>query len=354
MPARHPISCRWTTSSLQPAETQPRSSGCTAPMCHGCTASHAEWPAPDAADELTQDVFVRVWQKLGTFRGRVGVRHVAAPAGGERHRGAVPHAGCPARPVPGRRRAGPRGHAGAGPSPARPGDGPGQRDDGAAARGADDLRAARRRGLSARGDRRTMLGISSGTSKSQLHRARQTLRGLLNRAADGPQRTPKTQGRRCADSADGADMTNDTESRTGRPEPAVDDPLAIDDPLMGALGSLQDRPPTADLWPGIAARLSAPSAREADGQLHAAATGDGSHPPDRGVRGRVVAGARAEAGGGRCRTEPAIRAVVEPAGAVQPDIQRATLPTRSTTPRSPTWSASSARRASGSIRRPSW
>ena len=45
VPARHPIPCRWTTSSLQPAEMQPPSSGCTAPMCRGCTGSHAAWRA---------------------------------------------------------------------------------------------------------------------------------------------------------------------------------------------------------------------------------------------------------------------------------------------------------------------
>ena len=36
---------------------------------HACTASCAAWRGGRDADELTQDVFVRVWQKLGTFRG---------------------------------------------------------------------------------------------------------------------------------------------------------------------------------------------------------------------------------------------------------------------------------------------
>ena len=35
------------------------------------------------ADDVTQEVLIRAWQKLGTFRGRVGLRHLAAPAGGE-------------------------------------------------------------------------------------------------------------------------------------------------------------------------------------------------------------------------------------------------------------------------------
>src|SRR5215204_1432624 len=36
------------------------------PRVHGLARRMA---GPEAADELTQDVFVRVWQKLGTFRG---------------------------------------------------------------------------------------------------------------------------------------------------------------------------------------------------------------------------------------------------------------------------------------------
>ena len=43
--------------------------GVLRPIWAGCTISPAAWPGPESADELTQDVFVRVWQKLGTFRG---------------------------------------------------------------------------------------------------------------------------------------------------------------------------------------------------------------------------------------------------------------------------------------------
>lgn len=123
--------------------------------------------------------------------------------------------------------------------------------------------------------------------------------------------------------ADNADMTNDTDSRVGRHRPGFDDPLAADDPLTTALDSLQERPPAADLWPGIAARLTAPpqSQRMVSftlPQLALAAT----------LLIAVSAGVSWLALGPRPATvvpEPAIRAVVEPAGAVQPDVQRASF-----------------------------
>lgn len=119
-------------------------------------------------------------------------------------------------------------------------------------------------------------------------------------------------------------MAKDTEVHTGRPRPAFDDPLAVDDPLMAALDSLQERPPAADLWPGIAARLSAPEQSKWTvsftlPQLAMAAT----------LLIAVSAGVSWLALTPRpatvAPTEPAIRAVVEPAGAVQPDIQRASF-----------------------------
>lgn len=119
-------------------------------------------------------------------------------------------------------------------------------------------------------------------------------------------------------------MANDTESRTGRPRPAFDDPLTVDDPLMAALDSLQDRPPAADLWPGIAARLTTPQSSTWTvsftlPQLAMAAT----------LLIAVSAGvswlALAPRPASVSSAEPAIRAVVEPAGAVQPDIQPASF-----------------------------
>jgi hypothetical protein len=119
-------------------------------------------------------------------------------------------------------------------------------------------------------------------------------------------------------------MTNDSDLRTRVPGPAVDDPLPGDDPLVAALASLRDEPPTADLWPGIAARLSAPpSSRRVVSltlpQLAMAAT----------LIIAVSAGvswlALAPRPAATLPPEPAIRAVVEPGGAVQPDIQRATF-----------------------------
>ena len=42
------------------------------------------------ADEVTQDIFVRTWQKLGQFRGDSAVLDLAAPPGGQRrHRAAA-------------------------------------------------------------------------------------------------------------------------------------------------------------------------------------------------------------------------------------------------------------------------
>ena len=47
----------------------PRSSASTASTSRGCIRWPGGWQVPASADELTQDVFVRAWQKLGTFRG---------------------------------------------------------------------------------------------------------------------------------------------------------------------------------------------------------------------------------------------------------------------------------------------
>jgi hypothetical protein len=119
-------------------------------------------------------------------------------------------------------------------------------------------------------------------------------------------------------------MAKDTEPQTRRPQPAFDDPLPVGDPLTSALDSLQERPPVADLWPGIAARLAAPEASKWTvsftlPQLAMAAT----------LLIAVSAGvswlALAPRPAAVAPAEPAIRAVVEPAGAVQPDIQRASF-----------------------------
>ena len=136
---------------------------------------------PDAADELTQDVFVRAWQKLGTFRGEssfatwlhrlavnviverfrtLGTARDRFLADGEAVLERLPGASGPAR--------------------ARCADGSRRGDEAAAAGRADGVRAARRR--RATGTRRSgrCSASRSGTSKSQLHRARMTLRGHLN------------------------------------------------------------------------------------------------------------------------------------------------------------------------------
>jgi RNA polymerase sigma-70 factor (ECF subfamily) len=139
---------------------------------------------PESADELTQDVFVRVWQKLGTFRGessfatwlhRLAVnviierfRSLGAARDRFRADGETVLDGLPASTMPGRYDA------------------------------AMDLDTAMKRlpaGARAvfvlhdiEGYRHEeigqLLGVSIGTSKSQLHRARMTLRGHLTERKD--------------------------------------------------------------------------------------------------------------------------------------------------------------------------
>jgi RNA polymerase sigma factor (sigma-70 family) len=134
---------------------------------------------PESADELTQDVFVRVWQKLGTFRGESAfatwLHRLAVNVIVERFR-ALGTA---------RDRFLADGEA---VLERLPGAGPGRHD------ARMDLDAAMKRlppGArtvfvlhDVEGYRHEeigqMLGVSIGTSKSQLHRARMTLRGHLN------------------------------------------------------------------------------------------------------------------------------------------------------------------------------
>lgn len=119
-------------------------------------------------------------------------------------------------------------------------------------------------------------------------------------------------------------MTNRIEAFTPRPGPAADDPLEVDDPLVAAVSALRDRPPATDLWPAIAARVapSAPARRTVSltlPQLAMAAT----------LLIAVSAGvswlALAPRSTAVSAPETPIRAVVEPAGAVQPDVARASF-----------------------------
>jgi len=135
---------------------------------------------PDSADELTQDVFVRAWQKLGTFRGessfgtwlhRLAVNVIVerfrtlgtardrfladgeavlerlpGPAGGTKHDVKMDLEAAMKRLPPGAR----------------------------TVFVLHDVEGYRHEEIG------QMLGVSVGTSKSQLHRARMTLRGHLN------------------------------------------------------------------------------------------------------------------------------------------------------------------------------
>lgn len=137
---------------------------------------------PDAADELTQDVFVRVWQKLALFRGessfatwlhRLAVNVIierfrtlgtarqrfladgeamleVAPAARTKHLDLSMDLQAAIEQLP-----------------------PGARTVFVL----HDVEGYRHEEIG------TLLGVSSGTSKSQLHRARQTLRRLLTKQA---------------------------------------------------------------------------------------------------------------------------------------------------------------------------
>jgi RNA polymerase sigma-70 factor (ECF subfamily) len=150
------------------------------PRVHGLARRMA---GADAADELTQDVFVRVWQKLGTFRGesafgtwlhRLAVNVIVErfrALGVKRDRFLAD--GEPVLDVT--------------PAPVRARPDLAMDLEAAIAELPDgartifvlhDVEGYRHEEIAG------MLGISSGTSKSQLHRARQTLRTLLNRASE--------------------------------------------------------------------------------------------------------------------------------------------------------------------------
>jgi RNA polymerase sigma-70 factor (ECF subfamily) len=135
---------------------------------------------PDAADELTQDVFVRVWQKLATFRGEAAfgtwLHRLAVNVIIERFRtlgtarerfladGEAVLDGLPASSMPGRHDARMDLETAMKRLP------PGAR----AVFVLHDIEGYRHEEI---GD---LLGVSIGTSKSQLHRARMTLRTHLN------------------------------------------------------------------------------------------------------------------------------------------------------------------------------
>lgn len=134
------------------------------------------WVGPDEAAEVTQDVFVRAWEKLGTFRGesafgtwlhRVAIRVIL---GQRRTMGKARERFSTDDTALGRFSA--------------PPDTPDHRMD--LERGIASLPEGARRVLllhDVEGYRHeeigTMLGISPGTSKSQLHRARMALRACL-------------------------------------------------------------------------------------------------------------------------------------------------------------------------------
>jgi RNA polymerase sigma-70 factor (ECF subfamily) len=159
------------------------------PRVHGLARRMA---GPDAADELTQDVFVRVWQKLSSFRGESAfatwLHRLAVNVIIERFRtlgtardrflsdseAVLDMAHAPARSRP---------DLGMDLDAAIEQLPPGARTVFVL----HDVEGYRHEEIA------TMLGVSAGTSKSQLHRARHTLRALLN--ADRPQPEVADRGR---------------------------------------------------------------------------------------------------------------------------------------------------------------
>jgi len=146
------------------------------PRVHGLARRMA---GPEAADELTQDVFVRAWQKLGSFRGESSfgtwLHRLAVNVIIERFRTLgvardrfladseaaldIAHAAPRSRPDLGMDLDAAIG----------------QLPDGArTVFMLHDVEGYRHEEIA------QMLGVSSGTSKSQLHRARHTLRAMLN------------------------------------------------------------------------------------------------------------------------------------------------------------------------------
>ena len=139
---------------------------------------------PEAADELTQDVFVRLWQKLATFRGessfatwlhRLAVNVIIErfrTLGTARERfladGEAILDGLPASTMPGRYDAAMDLETAMKRLP------PGAR----AVFVLHDVEGYRHEEIG------KMLGVSIGTSKSQLHRARMTLRTHLKQRAN--------------------------------------------------------------------------------------------------------------------------------------------------------------------------
>jgi len=153
------------------------------PRVHGLARRMA---GADVADEVTQDVFVRVWQKLGTFRGESAfgtwLHRLAVNVIVERFRSLGARRDrflSDSEPV-----------LEVMPAPVRARPDLAMDLEAAIADLPDgartifvlhDVEGYRHEEIAG------MLGISAGTSKSQLHRARQSLRSLLNRVTEEPE-----------------------------------------------------------------------------------------------------------------------------------------------------------------------
>ena len=249
-----PTRTQWTRR-WPPAEMRTPSSGSTGATWPGSTSLARRMLSDDDADEVAQDVFVRAWQKLGTFRGE-------AAFGTWLHRLAVNVILGRRETLGIRRQRYLEGDAALEMVPARrhdAGDGHGLRDgDGAAAGGsAGGVRAARRGRLPARGDR-PRCSASRPAPRSPSCTGRAWRCGSISsgeehdmtRPVDRPAvRVPR---RRAARPTSGRRSRRTSRHCAGLRRGARRPP-ADRRPGPGARGP----PAGADLWPGIAARIGA-------------------------------------------------------------------------------------------------
>src|SRR3989454_1145352 len=194
-------------------------------------------------------------EQAGHVPGRGGVRHVAPPPRGERDPRAPHHPRHRARAL---RRLG--GRAGGGAEPAGRGRGAVGRlrasDGPAARRGAPGVRVARHRGLSPRGDRRhagDRRGHVEIAAASRAHGAAQASRALKD--GGGTMKDQWTD--RLSEYLDGELGAAERAALEGHLATCAECGATLAElrRVVARAGALDDRPPTADLWPAIAEHI---------------------------------------------------------------------------------------------------
>ena len=183
-----------------------------------------------------------------------------------------------------------------------------------------------------------MLGMSSGTSKSQLHRARQTLRAMLNAERPKPAAARDTTMDEHTTRRRQLDRTG--EWPISRPGPPADDPLAPTMPA-GRHSAAARLAAGRDLWTGIEARIAPAKCADAPfGDGHAAAAGARRDVADGDFRHVSWLALQPAEHRGRRRPRHRFRRWRTDRRPSGPTSSGRILPTRSTTRRSRTSSAS--------------